>query len=988
MRLVVPFARFALASLIASTLLATARSEGARILEAPGLPPFTSLQAAVDAAADGDTILLADGEYDGAVIDGKGLALVAAPDQVPHLRGTLEILDLPASRTVVLSGLKITGLMLQDISGPALVVTNCAGNVRAVACTLTGGPGDEPSGKGLTFGRGGHAVVLQASTKVSFSRCTIRGGDGGSDPQFCYSCTGGEGGLGVRLSQSTPAFHECTIRGGDGGQNGIGGGNGGHGLRLLNAWFFAAGSSFTGGKGGNAWDFVWAEGGNGGSGLFVDPGATAELLDNTYAGGAGGVAFVFPQNNGTPGSPKTGGGSFVEHAGTARSLAASRVVVDDLQSVLVNIVGTPGDQVWVRIGTQPAFLPQLSLPGVALVKPGPVTKVPLGVIGVGGNLGAALPTPDLLLEPGRVLYLQAFGRDAFGQPWLAGSEQTLIVDRLSPPDCNANTVSDLVDSFVGTSPDCGPNLRPDECDPDCNGNGTPDDCDLAGGAAVDCNGNGIPDTCDIAGGQSPDCNANGVPDGCDLASGASSDVNGNGVPDECDPNMTWWVDASAPAGGDGSPGLPFQTISQGVQASIDGDEVVVRDGVYTGPGNRNVGFDGRVLVVRSENGAALCTIDLQGAGRAFMVAGGGPGTRIEGFTIVNGAAVDGGAISVSLAGVVVRGCRFVGNSASSYGGAIQLGAAAGSAIEDCVFVGNTTPLGGGGGIFHMGGAIHVSGNQGSLGTVRILRCTFRDNASENGGAIHASGERPIFVSHCTFLDNVAVRWGGAIQNRALGSKGGILSVDDCLFAGNQAGEDGGAIQSLTWVLNYHSDLRVSGCTFSGNAAGARGGAVALESNGKARVHNSVLWGNAAPAGAELATDTLGNTTYGVPELAVERCDVAGGQAGVPSIGAAIITWGPGNLDLDPQFTDPDGLDNDPATTFDNDYRPIAGSPVDDAGANALVPPDVNDVDGDGNTLEPTPLDLLLQPRFVEDPLAPNTGAGTPPLVDMGCYERP
>jgi hypothetical protein len=49
--------------------------------------------------------------------------------------------------------------------------------------------------------------------------------------------------------------------------------------------------------------------------------------------------------------------------------------------------------------------------------------------------------------------------------------------------------------------------------------------------------------------------------------------------------------------------------------------------------------------------------------------------------------------------------------------------------------------------------------------------------------------------------------------------------------------------------------------------------------------------------------------------------------------------------------------------------------------------DAVDFDCDGNVTEPTPLDLLEQPRFVEDPLAPNSGAGTPPLVDLGAYER-
>jgi hypothetical protein len=41
----------------------------------------------------------------------------------------------------------------------------------------------------------------------------------------------------------------------------------------------------------------------------------------------------------------------------------------------------------------------------------------------------------------------------------------------------------------------------------------------------------------------------------------------------------------------------------------------------------------------------------------------------------------------------------------------------------------------------------------------------------------------------------------------------------------------------------------------------------------------------------------------------------------------------------------------------------------------------------GNLSLPTRLDDRPQARFVEDPLAPNTGQDTPPLVDMGAFER-
>jgi len=45
--------------------------------------------------------------------------------------------------------------------------------------------------------------------------------------------------------------------------------------------------------------------------------------------------------------------------------------------------------------------------------------------------------------------------------------------------------------------------------------------------------------------------------------------------------VDWYVDASAPGGGDGSFGSPFQTIQQGLNAAFAGDSVFVRAGTYT-----------------------------------------------------------------------------------------------------------------------------------------------------------------------------------------------------------------------------------------------------------------------------------------------------------------------------------------------------------------------------------------------------------------------
>ncbi len=57
-----------------------------------------------------------------------------------------------------------------------------------------------------------------------------------------------------------------------------------------------------------------------------------------------------------------------------------------------------------------------------------------------------------------------------------------------------------------------------------------------------------------------------------------------------------------------------------------------------------------------------------------------------------------------------------------------------------------------------------------------------------------------------------------------------------------------------------------------------------------------------------------------------------------------------------------------------------GSPCIEAGSDIAVPTDAADLDEDGNTAEPTPLDIDSHPRFTDgdcDGIA---------IIDMGAYE--
>ncbi len=124
--------------------------------------------------------------------------------------------------------------------------------------------------------------------------------------------------------------------------------------------------------------------------------------------------------------------------------------------------------------------------------------------------------------------------------------------------------------------------------------------------------------------------------------------------------------------------------------------------------------------------------------------------------------------------------------------------------------------------------------------------------------------------------------------------------------------------------------------------------------------NCILWGNTAPTG-----DQMYNTGFGSP-----------------SINYSIIQYdsvwpGTGNLNTDPRFLNP----------VSGNLRLWASSPAIDAGDNSAVLSDSADLDGDGNTREPTPIDLDGNARFIDLPDTPDTGSGTPPIVDMGAYEH-
>jgi len=262
----------------------------------------------------------------------------------------------------------------------------------------------------------------------------------------------------------------------------------------------------------------------------------------------------------------------------------------------------------------------------------------------------------------------------------------------------------------------------------------------------------------------------------------------------------------------------YPTIGAAVAAAASGDTVLVADGTYSGPGNRDINIGGKSLTITSQHGAASTVIDC----------GGSPTANHNGFGMGTGSP-----LSVVISGLTIEnGYRGDGTNAGSGGAITEYGATL--TVQNCMIKGNTAEgYSGGGGIFGNGGALTVTG------------CTFSGNAAVDksnngsGGGIYSGGMAT--VTSCTFVGNSAGDGGGIYS-------GGMATVTSCTFAGNSAGDGGGGIYNS---VSSNAPITVTNCLFTGNTANTGGGVFnVIRTNGYLiTVTNCTLTGNAAKSGA-------------------------------------------------------------------------------------------------------------------------------------------
>ncbi len=314
---------------------------------------------------------------------------------------------------------------------------------------------------------------------------------------------------------------------------------------------------------------------------------------------------------------------------------------------------------------------------------------------------------------------------------------------------------------------------------------------------------------------------------------------------------------------------------------------------------------------------------------------------------------DGGGLYLSNGAPVLIGCSILDNSTGRGGNGCECdltasaGARAGrgagiclvncpnALFVDCTIAGNSTGVGGHGGWFSGGNG--ASGGHGG-----------------HGGGLYLTSTDALFVN-CSITGNGGGDGGNGGEGWTGDGQGGDAGSGAAVYADDSAA----TLTNCTIVQN------IAGLPGTGDPNGAEGyGGIAQVTGGTATIANCIFWGNVGAGTTEEQQIHGGSITV----------DYSCVEGWTGSMG------GTGNIGDDPSFSDPNSAD----------YHLTGGSPCIDAADNTAVPADVGDVDNDGDTTERTPLDLDGLPRFVDDPSTADTGVADPPdypqVVDMGAYE--
>lgn len=249
-------------------------------------------------------------------------------------------------------------------------------------------------------------------------------------------------------------------------------------------------------------------------------------------------------------------------------------------------------------------------------------------------------------------------------------------------------------------------------------------------------------------------------------------------------------------------------------------------------------------------------------------------------------------------------------------------------------------------------------------TIRSLNIT--GGNSDEGAGIYARYFGKLNIINST-ISNCSSDYGGGGLYAGFG--GGEVKIVNSLFTGNSAGYYGGAIR------NNSKNMTLVNTTITGNTSVKSGAAgILLEGGNLVLINTTVTDNHANKTGAAgivggdgvrltLVNSVVADNTSGRAGTEIDFFMVGGINKATNSIfGTDVnILAGSGNLENAGDIGLGELLDNGGAVLT---LSPLDGSILIGFGKNSLLPSDVFDLDGDGDTTEILPLDARQLARII------------------------
>jgi hypothetical protein len=283
----------------------------------------------------------------------------------------------------------------------------------------------------------------------------------------------------------------------------------------------------------------------------------------------------------------------------------------------------------------------------------------------------------------------------------------------------------------------------------------------------------------------------------------------------------WYVDASAPPGGNGSASSPFRAVGDGLSAASNGDRILVAAGTY------KEAIDVAVSVTILGDPAGATTLDAGGSsGQSAVHVANGVSLWLQDFVVQNGARISGGGIfnsgTANLVRCRIQNCGAIAFNQNAFGGGIEnLGT---MLLWECT-VDSCSAYSAPAWPFYSGGGQAWGAGIDNVGTLKLFSTTISNNSIR--------------------LDIYGVRTTGA-AGAGIANEGTLRIVNTTVSGNSCIANDatGGGI-SGTGTSTYIDHSTIANNIVSGHDAYGNGYADGGGFGGSARVGHSIFDQNSA-----------------------------------------------------------------------------------------------------------------------------------------------